>query len=270
MIAFQTLLLGIVFGHLPIRLVVSPPVTRVEIRLDDAVIGTLTGPPWTLEYDFGTDPIPHNLTAVGFDRSSREVERVVRWLNLGREKAGVSVALERNAETRQPVAARVAWDSLVATGPPSVTATLDGVTLPIADPKHIDLPTAATGATHLVSVEVVFPNNARSRTDVAFGGDVSDATESELTAIAVTRPAGEKPVDLAELQHLFSVDSAPRAPVALETGIAEAALVFDDAVRWLPHVRSLGFADCPSSTFRLKATDDRFFVVSPSAFTSTS
>ena len=43
MIAFETLLLGIIFGRVPIRVMVAPPVTTVEFRLDGASIGTLVG-----------------------------------------------------------------------------------------------------------------------------------------------------------------------------------------------------------------------------------
>ena len=82
MIAFETLLLGIIFGRVPIRVMVAPPVTTVEFRLDGASIGTLVGPPWVIEHDFGRSPLPHELTAIGSDAAGHEVGRVTQWVEL--------------------------------------------------------------------------------------------------------------------------------------------------------------------------------------------
>jgi hypothetical protein len=78
MVAFQTLLLGIILGRVPIRVMVTAPVATAVIRLDGAAIGTLTGPPWALDYDFGTSPLPHELIAVGFDAAGHPVGKAVQ------------------------------------------------------------------------------------------------------------------------------------------------------------------------------------------------
>jgi hypothetical protein len=264
MIAFQTLLLGLIFGRIPIQLIVTPPVARVEVRLDGVAIGSATGPPWTVEHDFGAAPLPHRLTAVGFDRSGRQVARTERWLNFGREQAEVSVALQRDGPKGRPEFAAVAWNAVVSE-PPAVTATLDGAAVPVRDPRRIALPRVDLGTTHLLSVEVEFGKGLSKGADVAFGGDVADTAETELTAIAVVRPAGLEPLRLGPVRHLFSVDSAPTAPVAIETGIAEVALVYDDGVWETARERATTMTTNLSWAFRLGPTDDRFFVVSPSA-----
>jgi hypothetical protein len=261
MVAFETLLLGIIFGRPPIRLMVAPPVATVEVRLDGTQIAVLRGPPWMTEYDFGRTPMPHELVAVGFNASGRQVGRATQWLNFGRQKAGVSVLLERDAKTGQPVMATVAWKAMNQAEPQAVTATLDGATLAVPDPRRIPLPRTDPAQPHLLSVEVVFPEDLRDRADLAFGGDVIESAESELTAVPVVLPPKQKELDLRELKGVFAVDGATREPIAVETSRAEVAVVVEKTAwdrmwnlksEWRP----------PFGPPTLKPDRDRFYVVS--------
>ncbi len=231
MVAFETLLLGIILGRASVRLMVAPPVTRVEVRLDGAPTRTLEGPPWAFDQDFGTDLLPHELTAVGLDGSGHQVGRATQWVNLGREKAAVSVILERDPATHQPAAAVVAWK-----GPPdsalwSVEATLDGGPLPVPNPNRIALPPTNPDRSHLFSAEVTFSGNLRARADVAFGGDVIASAATELTAVPVVLPSGLDSLDLPDLRDLFVVDGVRGEPLVVEKSRAEVAFVIDQAAR---------------------------------------
>ncbi len=264
MVAFETLLLGIIFGQVPIRLMVAPPVVRVELRLDGAVIRTLGGPPWAADHDFGTSPLPHDLTAIGFDAAGREVGRVTRWVNLGRERASVSVLLERDSATRKPVAAAVSWNVVTAEMPLAARVTLDGAPLPVLDPRRVMLPATDPAQPHVLSVEVAFPDQVQARTDVAFGGDIVETTESELTAIAVVLPPGNEGPEARDLPAVFSVDGVPEGPVAVEMGRAEVALVMDRGVQDEIAFRRLprGWSDAGfTSTDKFWGDEDRFVAV---------
>src|SRR5512142_1008214 len=139
MVAFETLLLGIVTGIWPVRLMVAPPVATVELRLDAATVGVLQGPPWAMMCDLGAGPMPHELTAIGRDASGREVARVTQWANLGRDRVRVSALLERDAATSRPAAVRLAWETSDLVQPQLVTATLDGTPLAVTDPHRVSL-----------------------------------------------------------------------------------------------------------------------------------
>jgi hypothetical protein len=156
MVAFQTLLLGIILGRVPIRVMVTPPVATAVIRLDGAAIGMLTGPPWALDYDFGTSPLPHELIAVGLDAAGHPVGKAVQWVNLGHQDAEVSVVLERGPATGRPDRGRIAWNSVIANQPSAVSATLDGVPLTVSGLHLVPLPETDHTTTHLLSVEVRF------------------------------------------------------------------------------------------------------------------
>jgi hypothetical protein len=260
MVAFETLLLGVIFGRAPIRLMVAPPVATVEVRLDGTQIAILQGPPWVTDYDFGRQPMPHELTAVGLDASGHQVGRVAQWVNFGRQKAGVSVLLERDPKTHQPLAARMAWRAVNEAEPQAVDATLDGAPLPFSDPRRIPLPPTDTSQPHLVSIEVTFPEDLRERADVAFGGDVIDRAESELTAIAVTLPPKQRSFAVRDAQGLFYLDQTPLQPFAVEKSRAEVALVVDQEVP--PALRSRGAGTYPPpSSRKLNPDRDRFYVV---------
>jgi hypothetical protein len=264
MIAFETLLLGIIFGRVPISVMVAPPVTTVEVRLDGASIGTLHGPPWTLEHDFGDGPLPHQLTAVGFDASGREVGRATQWVNFGRERAAVSALLERDPMTRQPVAVTVAWNEVTGDKPLSTRATLDGAPLPVTGPSRIALPNVDLAQPHLLSVEVTFPDDLQARTDLAFGGDIIDTAESELTAVAVVLPPDKESLETRDLQGVLSVDGLPMQPVAVEKGRAEVVLVMDRQVQDEILFRKLprGWSDAGlSRSDRFWGDEDRLFAV---------
>jgi len=227
MVAFETLLLGIVIGIWPIRLMVAPPVATVELRLDAATVGVLQGPPWAMECDFGPGPMPHELTAIGRDASGREVTRATQWANLGGERAKLSALLERDVTTRQPAAVRLAWETAEMVQPQTVTATLDGTALAVADPHRIPLPKVKLDQPHVVSVEAVFSPQMRDRADLAFGGDVVDRAESELTAVAVVLPPNRKSLELSDVQGVFSEGGRPLTPIGVDEGHAEVAIVAD-------------------------------------------
>ena len=227
MVAFETLLLGIVTGIWPVRLMVAPPVATVELRLDAAAVGVMHGPPWAMACDVGTGPMPHELTAIGRDASGREVARATQWANLGRERARVSALLARDPVTHQPAAVRLAWETADMVQPQSVTATLDETPLAVADPHRIALPKVDNDKAHVVSVEVAFSPQLRDRADLAFGGDVIDRAESELTAVAVTVPSKRTDLGLHDVQGVFSEDSQPLTPIGVDEGHAEVAVVAD-------------------------------------------
>ena len=227
MVAFETLQLGIVTGIWPIRLMVAPPVATVELRLDAAAVGVLQGPPWAMECDLGPGPMPHELTAIGRDASGREVARATQWANLGGERAKLSALLERDVTTRQPAAIRLAWETAEMVQPQTVTATLDGAGLTVTDPHRIPLPKVNLDQPHVVSVEAVFSPQMRDRADLAFGGDVVDRAESELTAVAVVLPPNRKTLELSDGQGVFSEGGRPLTAIGVDEGHTEVAIVAD-------------------------------------------
>ncbi len=231
MVAFETLLLGIVFGRGAVRLAVAPPVVAVELRLDEAAVTVMHGPPWATTCEFGPDLLPHVLTAIGLDRKGREVARATQWVNIGRERIKVTALLERDPKTGRPVAVRPVWNTSAAAEPKSVVATLDGGPLPVTDPHRIPLPAVNLSETHMVSVELTFPDSLRGRADLALGGDVIASAESELTAVAVLLPPKVKFLDVRSLSAAFSLGPSHIRPIAVDEGRAEVVFVLSAGAR---------------------------------------
>ncbi len=224
MLAFETLLLGLVFGTHPVGVVAAPPVAAVEIRLDGRPVGTLTAAPWRMVVQFGARPQPHDLEAVGLDASGKEVARVRRWVNLPYPAAEVAIALERDSSGRV-VAARLSWDHVRDPRPDRVEVTLDGEALEVADPARVPLPARDHAAIHFVSATVRFERGGSATASAAFGGDLGEAIETELTAVPLEVDAGaELPSSLA---GWLEVDGKPARVVAVERPAARAVMVVD-------------------------------------------
>jgi hypothetical protein len=128
------------------------------------------------------------------------------------------------------------------------------VTLPPVDPAQI----------HVLTVEVEFPERRLARTDVAFGGDLAGAVQTELTAVPLSRNDPRTLPTVESLAGRFSVAGRPVRVVAIEEPPAEIVLVATVSVmRHLP----TGMLAAASKQPRIlpvsaRAKDDRLFVLS--------
>ncbi|MEW6337038.1 MAG: hypothetical protein AB1625_06515, partial [Acidobacteriota bacterium] len=224
MLAFETLLLGLVFGTHPVGVVATPPVAAVEIRLDGRPVGTLTGAPWRMVVEFGARPQPHDLEAVGVDAAGKEVARVRRWVNLPYPTAEATIGLERDGAGRV-VAARLSWDHVRDPRPERVEVTLDGQALQVTDPARVPLPPHDPAAIHVVSATVHFARGGSATAGAAFGGDLGEAIETELTAVPLQLdPGTELPASLA---GWVEADGRPARVVAVERPAGRTVMVLD-------------------------------------------
>lgn len=232
MIAFATLILGLFLGPKPVELVVGDGVAAVELRLDGERVGVLTEPPWVMEVDFG-ELAPRHLEAIALDAADRELGRASQWLNLPQPEAVLSAAFE----PRTPGAGRVvrlSWESIAGAEPESVTASLDGRPIAVADPRRIELPAVDESQLHLLSVELVFNDLVSSRVDLTFGGAYADEVSTEMTALPLYATGKVKrPPTVADVQGWFVKDGEPLPVIVVEKGTAEIVVVMG---RPFPHL----------------------------------
>jgi len=262
-VAFETLLLGLVMGSVPVRVMVGPTVASVELRLDDKRVGELHGAPWSLVVDLGGSPHPHELVAVARHASGSELGRARQRINLPRPDAEVTVVLERRRDGR--ITARLAWDQSQGRAPSKVEATLDGVPLEGLETDRITLPAVDLALPHVLSVQLSFPRGGRARADVAFGADLVENVLSELTAIPVLLAPGVVLPPPPSLQGWFEANGSPLRVVGCERGVAAVVFVFDQHAagrlrgRWGDYhtFQTFGADLAPDSQ------DDRFSVVMP-------
>jgi hypothetical protein len=265
MVAFETLLLGLVMRVQPVRLMVAPPVTAVVLRLDGATVARLRRPPWETAVDFGTRPRPHFLEAIGLDTEEREVSRASQWVNMPRADSEARLLLERDPGSGVPTAARVTWEDVQAADPVEVRAGLDGTPLAVLDGgARVILPRVDPASIHVLTVEVEFPEQRLARTDVAFGGDLTGAVQTELTAVPLTRDDPRVLPTAASLAGRFSVAGRPVRIVAVEEPPAEVVVVTTVSV--MQHLPAGLFA-AESNWRRIvpvsaRTKDDQLFVIS--------
>jgi len=217
MIAFATLLLGLISGVYPIEVTVGGAVTAVEITLDGAPAGRLEGPPWVARIDLGSDLRPREMTARGLDAEGREVARVTQWLNLPRPPAEVEIVLENGADSA-PRAAVLTWQSVSGVKPVSIGLTLDGRPLVVDEKGYAPLPPSNLKVLHVLTAELWFPPGLLARKDVVFGGEYGSEVSTELTAVPVRVQQGSSLPPIERLEGWFASASQPLPVAAVEDG----------------------------------------------------
>jgi hypothetical protein len=229
-IAFLTLFLGLTLGPQPIELTVTGPVAAVELLLDGAPAGRLTGPPWRGQIEFGTSLVPHQLVARALDTQGTEISRAEQWLNLPRPPAEVDILLENGAGGR-PVAARLTWQSLTGEKPTAIGVTFDDRPLVLDAGGRVQLPAWNPDTGHVLTAELRFSGALTARRDVVFGGARGGEISSELTAVPVRLRRGKELPPPDRMQGWFRAGGRPLTVAAVEEGPAELLVVSDLAAQ---------------------------------------
>ena len=224
MIAFVTLLLGLISGVYPIEVAVSGPVAAVELSLDGAPAGRIEGPPWVARVDLGSDLRPRELTARSLDAEGKEIARVSQWLNLPRPPAEVEMMLESGPEGA-PHSAVLTWQSVNGVRPVSIDLTLDGQPLTVDAKGRAALPSRDLKTLHVLTAELWFPPGLLARKDVAYGGEYTGTVSTELTAVPVRVREGAALPPAADLQGWFSAEGQPVSVAAVEDGPGKIVVV---------------------------------------------
>ncbi len=229
-IAFVTLLLGLVTGQQVVEVAVSGRVATVELRLDGRVVERLNGEPWRAKLDFGPELTTHQLVAVARDGAGAEVGRAVQQINVPRPQIETEILLD-GWERGRPRYARLIWRSAELLEPDSVAVSLDGEALDTGDPARIELPDVDPVSLHFLSAELTFPGSRRSTAQSVFGGRYGVEVESELTAVPVV--PGDRRLHRGEEADnwLRGPGGEPMRVVAVEEDVAELLIVRDDAAR---------------------------------------
>lgn len=223
MIAFASLFLGLVLGVVPVKLAVGAQVTRVVLELDGELVGTLEKSPWSLPVDLGKDLSPHELVARAFDSSAREIGVVRQWLNLPGPSAKTEILLDRDEKGRA-TAARLIWGSVLDSSPKTIVVTFDGQPLAAEPSGRVTLPVYDSEKAHILTVDVEFSNTVSSHADVILGAGPSGEA-SELTALPVILPNGQRMPPVTDLQNWFLRKGKHLTVVGVENGPADILVV---------------------------------------------
>jgi len=224
MIAFVTLLLGLISGIYPIEVRVAGGVASVEYQLDGAPVAHLAGPPWVARIDLGTELRPRELTVRALGADGQEIARASQWLNLPRPPAEVEIVLEKGAESA-PKAAQLSWQSVNGVKPASIGLNLDGRPLKVDGNGRALLPPADLKVLHVLTAELWFPPGLLARKDVAFGGEYGSEMSTELTAVPVRLRTGAELPAPKGLQDWFTAAGQPVSAAAVEDGPGKVIVV---------------------------------------------
>lgn len=227
MIAFASLILGLVVGVVPIQFVVQEPVSRVEVTLDGAPVGKLTHKPWSIQLDLGKELAPHEVVARAFAADGRLVGEVRQSLNLPRPLAEARIVLGAD-NGKEPPSAQVLSGS-VEGAPTAIRATFDGKSV-TADPSgRIALPTYDRSTSHILAAKVEFSGGLSAEVVTVVGGGAAAESGNALTLIPLRRKGKGRLPPLDRLQGWFARKGQPVKVLAVdhERPPAEVILVRD-------------------------------------------
>lgn len=225
MIEFATLFLSLVTGIHPVEVVVTDPVTSVEIVLDGRTVGVIKGKPWRINCNFGPDPLPHELIAIARDTSEQTVATARQLINLPRSKSEVRLVL-LDPQNDAPTAVRLIIGSPLFVKPVRVAAELDGVPMQFENPDYVLLPPYNQMSAHVITAEVEFTDGSAAHSAISFSRGSSGLTETELTAIPIAVRENAEPT-LDSLQNQFSADGENLAIHAIENSGRRVIMVRD-------------------------------------------
>ena len=226
MIAFASLFLGLIVGVRSVAVVASAPVAAVRFELDGQPAGRIAGKPWSAEIDFGQELEPHELVAVALDSKGLEIGRVAQWVNLPRPPAEIEIVLERDS-AGVATAARLTSSGRTAARPTRVSLTLDRRPLSLDGAWRAVVPAYDPETPHVLTAEVEFPSDVRSRSDMVLGGGSSGDAKSELTAVAFRVRRGGVAPSLETLRGGFTRKGEALNAVAVDHGPADVVVVRD-------------------------------------------
>jgi hypothetical protein len=210
-IVFVTLLLGLTIGDVPMELLVTGDIVKVELVIDHEVIETLQGPPWTTHIDFGGQLAPHRLQARGYDASGRLLASISQKVNAPGHVQQLQLVMEQHDGRSF---ARVLWMNLDAPKPDAVEARIDSRTVTVGDDLRIPLPPGDGETVHLLSV-TVRSDAGDDDAQLVFGGAYEDTSTTALTAVPVrVHGRGVKSADVqcmvgSDGVRVMALDDAP-------------------------------------------------------------
>jgi hypothetical protein len=201
-----------------VEVAVSGPVARVEIRLDGRTVGAMDQAPWRVDVDFGEELLPHELVAVAYDQSDRELHRTRQLVNAPRDRFEIRIALERDASD-MPAAAHVVWQSASNESPRRVHVSFDGRALKQVEDGRFPLPAYDPKQIHIVSADATFRDGIHAHSDVTFGGIYGSEVKTELTAVPIEIEDPQRPPSVAGLEGAFVSRGRPlQAAAVTKTG----------------------------------------------------
>lgn len=216
---FISIFLGIVSGKQGLELQADPDIKSIRVTLGGKEVAQMTQPPWRTEIDLGTELVPRELAATGYDANGNEIGRTSQVLNLPKPTADVQIVRDGDGLLLR-------YSSLQYSEPRKTSVTLDTKKLKVGSDYRVKFPADTDWSRpHVVQVEMRFDDGVIARTEaVVEGTRFSDTTGTELTPVVVTETSAVHPQSL---EGCFSIDGSPVPASAVEKESAHVIFVQD-------------------------------------------
>lgn len=222
-IVFLTFFLGLTRGPAKVVLQADPAIASIRLELGGRMVATIEHPPWTADIDFGSEIVPAELVAIGFDSRGNQLARAAQVVNLPRAAAEVEILVK--TRDGRPVRAEVVGRHRGLSAPQEAIFTVDGTVIPTSN-FSAHLPDLDWTHPHVLSAKMRFADGEIAEAEAILTGGLGETISAQVTPVVMTAEA-EVP---RKLDGCFALDGVALHATAIEKKDALVIIVKDTDV----------------------------------------
>jgi hypothetical protein len=185
-IVFLTFFLGLTGGHATVALQADPAIASIRIELGGRTVAKIEHPPWTADIDFGSELVPTELVAIGFDARGNQLARAAQVVNLPRAVAEVEILVK--TRDGRPVRAELVGRHRGLSAPKEAILTVDGTAVP-TDNFSANLPDLDWEHPHVLSASMRFADGQIAQRETILAGGLGETISAQVTPVLMTAEA---------------------------------------------------------------------------------
>jgi hypothetical protein len=208
-IVFLTFFLGLTRGPANVALQVDPAIASIRLELGGRTVATMNQAPWTTVIDFGSELVPMELVAIGFDARGNQLARAAQMINLPRAMAEVEILVK----TRDglPVRAELVGRHRRQSAPKEAILTIDGTAVRTTN-FAAQLPDLDWTHPHVLSATMRFEDGEIAQRETIIAGGLGETISAQVTPVLMTAEKNVPP----KLDGCFAVDGVALHSTAIE------------------------------------------------------
>jgi hypothetical protein len=219
-IVFLTFLLGLTRGPATVALQADPAIALIRLELGGRTVATIEQAPWTTVIDFGSELVPTELVATGYDARGNQLARTAQMINLPRAMAEVEILVK----TRDglPVRAELVGRHRRQSAPKEAILTIDGTAVHTTN-FSAQLPDLDWAHPHVLSASILFEDGEIAQRETIIAGGLGETISAQVTPVLMTAEADVP----RKLDGCFALDGVALHSTAVEKKGALVMIVKD-------------------------------------------
>lgn len=219
-IVFLTFFLGLTRGPATVTLQADPAIASIRLELGGRTVATMDRAPWTTVIDFGSELVPAELVATGYDARGNQLARAAQMINLPRAMAEVEILVK--TKDGLPVRAELVGRHRRQSAPKEATLTIDGTAVHTTN-FSAQLPALDWAHPHVLSASILFEDGEIAQRETIIAGGLGETISAQVSPVLMTAEADVP----RKLDGCFALDGVALHSTAVEKKDALVMIVKD-------------------------------------------